>query len=230
MLPVENPGRGEFLTNDTRSARALYSFAKRIYSGGVRITLQEKITTVYRPLYAPFGAIMDWIPLHSSLLDIGCGSGTFLLLARGVRDLSESYGFDTNLRSLEIAEGANTYSNVHFTSDENNLDALISRSQVITCIDLLHHIPAQERIDFLTRLLDHTQKGQTIIIKDLDPLPRWKGLANSITDYLSTRSRVSYLSMDELGGWLSGRSVKIKTAERLDKYIWSHYQIVGERS
>lgn len=216
--------------DDAYSARVLYSSAKRIYAQGKRLTFQEKVTTVYRPLYAPFGAILEWIPSRSSLLDIGCGSGTFLLLAREVRDLSESYGFDTKIRSLEIAEAANTFPNVQFTSDENSLDSLISRSQVITCIDLLHHVPAQERFGFLNRLLDHTQKGQTIIIKDLDPSTRWKGLANSITDFLSTRSRVSYLGMNELGSWLSSNSMKIRTAERLDKHIWSHYLIVSERS
>jgi len=205
----------------------LFVIAKRIYSNS-RLTLQQEVTTVYRPLYAPFHVILKWIPAHSRLLDLGCGTGVFFFLAQHLCNLGESYGLDTNPELVDIAESVNTFPNLHFLRTNENVDQLIQNSEVITCIDLFHHIPPLEFRGFLDNLLKNIRAKNIIIIKDLDPFPRWKALANQMTDYLSTKSKANYISMPELKARLINEGFEIRFAQRLDKHIWNHYLVVAK--
>ena len=100
---------------------------------------------------------------------------------------------------------------------------------VVTCIDLLHHIPPEARHMFLQELLSNMKTGQQLIIKDLDPLPRWKAVANNITDYISTRSIVHYIGLSPLSAVLEANNFHVGVKKRLDKHVWNHYVVVAHK-
>ena len=210
--------------NDSYPTSTLLALTKQLY-GQNTLSLQQKLTTIYRPIYAPFSALLTATPVRSRVLDIGCGTGTFLLLACRLRRLEIGYGFDCNRASLDVARTANPFPNLCFIDDENALACVVPEVTLLTCIDLLHHIPASGRMAFLDRLLEPMRHGQQVLIKDLDPAPRWKALANDVTDYLSTRSVVSYIGMTDLVQHLEARGFSVDLAVRLDKHIWSHYLV-----
>jgi len=202
-----------------------YKILKNIYSGSF-ISTHQYITTIFRPFYAPISEIIEWVPINAKVLDIGSGTGLLLFLLQDVIGIDKSYGFDINEKSINIAKLVNPYKHIKF-KNSNNMNNILKDINIVTMIDVLHHVPQKEKIPFLLNILNQIPRGSQIIIKDLDPLPRWMAIANRITDYFSTNSKVSYISSNEIGQILLKNNFDIKYNRNLAKHVWSHYLIVG---
>jgi len=202
-----------------------YKILKNIYSGSF-ISTHQYITTIFRPFYAPISEIIEWVPKNAKVLDIGSGTGLLLFLLQDVIGIDKSYGFDINKKSIKIAKLVNPYKHIKF-NNSNNMNNILKDINIVTMIDVLHHVPQNEKIPFLLNILNQIPSGSQIIIKDLDPLPRWMAIANRITDYFSTNSKVSYISSDEIVQILLKNKFDIKFKRNLAKHVWSHYLIVG---
>jgi SAM-dependent methyltransferase len=209
--------------------RSLTALARAIYADGTPLTIQRLVTTVYRPFYGSFADILRWVPPGARLVDVGCGSGALLLLAGALRQLSSGFGCDANPASIAIAERANRWPQIRFAVSADVPAAEIAASDVVVLIDVLHHIPAAEQRPFLQELLRALAPGTTVIIKDLHPTPRWRALANRITDFLSTRSRVDYIGLDEVHTLVSEHAFRIHEARRFNLYVWSVYLLVAQK-
>jgi len=207
----------------------LSALAERIYRAGPRLSWHQRLTTVYRPLYAPYGLILDWIPPGATMLDLGCGTGALLHLAHALKPLAKGYGVDRQDGPLRVARAIARDPRLTFMQRAELPVDLIPPCTVIAMSDILHHVPAAEKRPLLQRLIDHLASGAVLIIKDLDTRPRWRALANRVTDFLSTRSRVHYWSLGELEALLRQNGLEILAARRWNKQIWSHYLIVARR-
>ena len=208
---------------------SLSDLARGIYANGSRLSLQRQITTVYRPLYGSFVEILNWIPPHARMVDVGCGTGALLLLAAALRDLESGFGCDANAASIAIASAANRWPQVQFAVTGDLPEAAIAKSNVVCLIDVLHHIPAAQQRPFLERLLTLLAPGATLIIKDLHPTPRWRALANRVTDFLSTRSLVEYIGMEDVGAIAAQQGLHVREQRRFNLYVWSVYFVVAEK-
>lgn len=207
----------------------LTAVAKRIYAAGPRLSWHQALTTVYRPLYAPFGLILHWIPPGATMLDLGCGTGALLLLAHALKSLAKGYGVDTQLAPLRVPQAVNRDPRLVFVQRADAPVEIIRECDVIVLIDILHHVPAAQKLPLLQRVIDHARSGTILILKDLDPRPRWRAVANRVTDYLSTRSRVDYMAMDDVLAFLRQNGLAVLYAQRWGRQVWSHYLVVGRR-
>jgi hypothetical protein len=54
-------------------------------------------------------------------------------------------------------------------------------------------------------------------------------ISNRLTDYISTKSIVSYLSVKSLEKIMSEFEFIFKTIQNIPKHVWSHYLIVGDK-
>lgn len=207
----------------------LTRLTREIYAQGPPLTLQQRLTTVYRPLYGDIGRQLVWIPAGASYLDIGCGTGALLLLAERLRQLRRATGLDPQARSIAVATGANRAAHVEFHCTAEVPAALLADSEVISMIDVIHHVPPDGQLALLDHICRHAAPGARLIIKDLDPRPRWRALANRITDWLSTRSRVHYRSMGDVAAFLTANGFTVLQAEKWRRHVWSPYQIVAEK-
>ena len=207
----------------------LMGVASEIYRGVVRPGSHAWLVGVLRPLYAPFHLIFPWIPEGARVLDVGCGTGAFLLLAERRRGLGPSTGYDVNPASLSLARAAEGLGNVRFEVGSRIPDEVIASASVVTLIDVLHHLRPLERQELLEGIVNRMAPGARLIAKDLDPRPRWRATANRITDFLSTRSRVDYLAMDTLAGYLEREGFAIEACESLPRHVWAHYLVVADK-
>jgi 2-polyprenyl-3-methyl-5-hydroxy-6-metoxy-1,4-benzoquinol methylase len=187
--------------------------------------------SIYRPYYCPAGEVLQQVPRGCKVLEIGCGSGPMLFLLREFRQISHGRGVDSNAEAIAVAREANDDPALQF----DVRDALeLSREafeefDTILCFDLLHHIPPHDKATFLTRLIERMKPGSHLIVKDLDSRPRRKAFTNRVTDYLSTRSRVSYWRRSELIGFFHSHGLSVQHDADLADWAWSHYVVIAKK-
>ena len=199
--------------------------------GSMDIGGLEKFRSVYRPYYGPLDRLLQYVPERSRVLELGCGVGPAMFVMRGFRSIAAGYGIDLDVRSIEVASAANTEPNLRFevrhpaelTTEE------VASFNVVVCFDILHHIPMDEKAAFLMEILTKLAPGTRFILKDLDAQPARKALANRITDYLSTRSVVSYWTRRQAAEFLTENGLDIISEESIHSLIWSHYMVVADK-
>jgi 2-polyprenyl-3-methyl-5-hydroxy-6-metoxy-1,4-benzoquinol methylase len=106
---------------------------------------------------------------------------------------------------------------------------VIHGATVVTLLDVLHHIPEDEKRPVIRQIIADLPPGARLIIKDLDPKPAWRALANRVTDYLSTRSKVSYIALADVVAILQESGLKIRVAKRCNRHVWSHFFVVADK-
>ncbi len=191
-----------------------------MYGDSRKLAWKERLTSVWRPLYAPFAELLQWVPDNSRILDIGCGSGAFLFLARDAKGATGT-GLDTNADAISLACLAAKNADLRFLVQQMPTSLQIEAASLITLIDVLHHVPRPNQGELLLTILQQMQPGSRIIFKDLDPRPVWRSLANRVTDYASTRSLVSYVSRADIERTFQQAGLTIRTSVDLHKHVWS---------
>lgn len=197
-----------------------------------QMTSLDRFRTVWRPYYAPIGAIFPFIDPGTSILEIGCGMGPVIFAVAGYFDVSDYLGVDKDPRVVSIANEANRFGNFSFTSGTlfDIPPARLQSFKTIVCFDILHHIPKDEKSVFLRYLCDAAGAGTIVFIKDFDIRPRVGNMANSMTDWLSTRSSVSYMSGQELLRLLTDCGFSILKAEKRNMWVWSHLIVAARKT
>jgi len=89
-----------------------------------------------------FKPVLKWIPKNSTLLDVGCGRGTWLLYLRKYRPDVISCGVDISKRYVEICRRKGL--NVRL-GDVLNLNFQDDEWDIVTCFHVLEHIADDRR-------------------------------------------------------------------------------------
>ncbi|MBI2534985.1 MAG: class I SAM-dependent methyltransferase [Deltaproteobacteria bacterium] len=63
---------------------------------------------------------------------------------------------------------------------------------VVTLLDVLHHIAPDVRLQLLQDIFQKLRPGGTLVIKDIDKIPRFKYLWNYLHDWVMTRGSPCY--------------------------------------
>ena len=188
-----------------------------------------------RPSICPFDELLPFVPPSSTVLDVGCGSGLFLgLLALDGR-LGHGTGIDLSARAIERARRMTA-----------RLPEAMSRSvelvvggladlprdtfDVVTMVDVMHHIPVAERRDAFLLAAKRVRKGGLFLYKDLHPGPWWRATANRMHDLALAHEWVKYVSADDIRSWISESGLVAEVELELPRLWYAHAGFVLRRA
>ena len=214
------------------AAREMSEYLGQVYgTGRGLLTRQKRLVSIYRPYYSPVGELLNQVPSAARVLEIGCGTGPILFLLHRYCGIAAGRGLDIDGEAIRIATATNSHSNLTFAGEScYELSASdVEEYDVILCFDVLHHLPQGEKERFLGHLVSILPRGGRIILKDLDRRPWRKAMANRVTDFLSTRSFVSYWSREEAVRFFEDQGLGVVFHCPCEDWVWSHYMVVAER-
>ncbi len=209
----------------TMKSRQISRFAWRHYCDA---SLSIRWLTRLRPAICPLEVVAESVPVGARVLDVGCGAGLLLSWLVESRSLASGVGIDLSQRAIEIAKSATSDSRLRFEVRRTQEPWPVGPFDVVTLVDVLHHVEPNRQRAFVKRIGEINPKR--VILKDLDPRPRWKAWMNALHDFLMTRRRVYPRKMTEVAAWLAEDGFNVVRVERLDRLWYSHYLIEATRT
>jgi len=138
---------------------------------GANLKGLNRLKTVYRPYICPFDQILNLIPPESKVFDIGCGSGSLLSLIDHFCKPEKLGGIEIDDVLVENAKLLLSSSPVPvsvYKYDGITIPEEIKEYDIITMIDVFHHVPKSIQITFFDQLYQKMSIGSVLIYKDID--------------------------------------------------------------
>lgn len=136
------------------------------------LDLKEKL----RPYICPYEEILKEIGEGQSVLDVGCGQGGLLQLCARELNPTKLGGIEIKeeliLRAQRNLENSGVQVSLH-VFDGKTIPDEISEYDVVTMIDVLHHIPPKQQLPFLEQLVEKMKPGAKLVLKDIDGNSPW---------------------------------------------------------
>lgn len=139
----------------------------------VTASFVDKLKIVYRPYICPFDALLGYIRDGEKIMDIGCGSGQFALLAAEFTKPKAISGIEIDPRLVrnanQLLQKYTAETEINFqVYDGMSLPDNLNEFDTVFMIDILHHIPVAQQNDFLMQVFEKMRKGSRLILKDID--------------------------------------------------------------
>ena len=102
-----------------------------------------------------------------------------------------------------------------------------TRFDVITCLDLIHHIPKKDHLVVLKKINELFKDNGLLIIKDMDNKPFYKYMWNYVHDFIMTRSiEMFYVPKKEMLKLLKKNGFVIESVKDIPNLLYAHYVVV----
>jgi len=129
----------------------------------------------YRPYICPFHLLVDYIPHGASALDVGCGAGLFILLMARLGRIQSAVGFDVDYVAIHAAQdaAAKLINRVPVHFEQHNADDRwpMGRFDVVSIIDVMHHVPREKQADLIAAADEHLNEGGLLLYKHISIRP-----------------------------------------------------------
>ncbi len=158
----------------------------------------SKVYTLLRLKLSPMIQLIQYLPGKGDILDLGCGNGIFANILSLGDPGRKVYGVDLSSSRIDAAKRISEGNpNLEFVAGDVNT-VHFDRFEVVTLIDLLHHMPYREQDTLLKKIYDKLDAGDALIIKDLEKAPYWKYIFHYVQDSISYRERLYFRSAEEM--------------------------------
>ena len=193
----------------------------------------DRLKIKFRPLIFPIELLLEHIKETDTIFDIGCGSGQFSLLAVHFKKVKNVFGIE--IKNDLVVNANNLFkkhtSNVDYKFIQYNGNTLpkeISISNKIFLNDVLHHIPQENQIDFLTEIYNEMDAEATFILKDINaesPLVYF----NKLHDIIFAGEIGKELKFNEALRVLEEIGFEILDTDRRNIAVYPHYTIICKK-
>lgn len=206
------------------SPQLLSRIAEKLYPKGPALfrALQR-----YRPYICPFEELIPEVPVGASVLDIGCGGGLFLGLIDATGLKPEGVGFDVSAPAIRLAESMaagirKRGGHLQFRRLEPDMSWPGGKFDVVSMIDVIHHVPRSAQEDVIRRACRKVKPGGTFLYKDMVGRPRWRALANRMHDLVLARQWIHYVSAGDVESWAADEGMNLARSELINRLWYGH--------
>ena len=187
----------------------------------------KKFFTWARPWICPFDKFIFQVPKNQSIFDVGCGNGAFLFLLATFREPKKLYGVDVSENNLSIVK--NIFPNTKYNKVNNISDWPKENFNVITVLDVLHHIKPEEQHEFINKILNKIKPGGILIIKDMSTKPWYCAIMNTIHDLIFANQLIHYFPFNELIQIIKKNGFEIQEINSKILLWYSHEWVVAKK-
>lgn len=186
-----------------------------------------------RPAICPFDVLLQHIPQQGTVLDVGCGAGLLLGLAARARPDLHAIGIDSSIPAIHAAQ---TMAREHFADKRIHFEAKSAEGpfpagayNVVSMIDVLHHIPPEHQKSAILKCYDHVRPGGIFLYKDMARRPLLHAWWNRLHDIIVARQWIHYRAINDVENYLRGAGAVIidRYAVRMGPY--AHEMIVAQK-
>ena len=172
----------------------------------------------WRPSICPFERLLPLVPEGAAVLDVGCGSGLFLFLIASYDDRATRVGIDLSPLSIAFAEqnlavSPSLQERIRFQVLDAASRWPFGQFDVVSLIDVLHHVPVGQQLKTLQEAVSHVKPGGILLYKDMCDSPGSLALANRFHDLVLARSWIHYVPSEHVERWAVSAGLKMVHAE-----------------
>ena len=179
-----------------------------------------------RPHVCPYDKLVSFVPQGASVLDVGCGTGTLLAVLAAIGRISHGTGCDVSEPPVAAARRAAQRIGAGERLDFVRIDGLRAAPEgtydVVTMVDVLHHIPPVDRAQAIAEAARRTAKGGVFVYKDMTDRPYWRRLAHTIDDLIFSHELVQQVKEGEVEAWAARCGLALEHAEAIPRYVYGH--------
>ena len=182
------------------STLGLVKFATDFYGD---LPFKSRVLTKLRPYYCPLQEIAMLVPMGSEVFDIGCGSGLLVTSLVAAGRITKGAGVDSNAQAITAAKNVARKLNADLDFRACSVPSAWPQRlfDVVTMIDVMHHVPPAMQLTFFGEAVDRVKPGGVLLYKDMCLEPTWRAFANRITDLASAKQWIHYVPIDTAVYW-----------------------------
>lgn len=181
-----------------------------------------------RPKICPFNELLPLIPENSRVLDVGCGSGLWAGLLVKTGRASSVYGFDASEKAIAVAKRmrdrlSDAEKEKLFFEYRSVVDGLPEeRFDVVTMIDVAHHIPVIAQQKAISDTLTRVKPGGLFLYKDMAEKPYFCAMMNRLHDMASAGEWIHYCPIQKVEETCLNAKAVIEQASSKRLYWYQH--------
>ena len=210
-------------SSEALTPKALSAFFYDLYDDAPR---PLRMLIAARPYVCPYDKLVSFVPQGATVLDFGCGTGSLLAVLAAVDRLGHGTGCDVSSAPLDAARAAaariGATNRLDFTHIADIESAPEGPFDVVTMVDVLHHIPPSRRADAIAAAAHRTARGGLLIYKDMTDRPRWRRFAHTVDDLIFSHELVHQVEAGEVDAWGTRAGLQIEHAEYIPRLIYGH--------
>jgi 2-polyprenyl-3-methyl-5-hydroxy-6-metoxy-1,4-benzoquinol methylase len=218
--------KGNCLSDSVSYTPRQLSEIAQSFSG--QLGFAKRFIMKYRPYICPFHVLAGFVNDNDSLLDIGCGAGLWINLLNRLGLVNSAVGVDVDENAVSVARGITPADcDIRYFAQSANQQWPIGNFDVVSAIDVLHHVPVDEQRNFIGKLVN--VQANRIIFKDIEPARRFRACMNTLHDIVMTGQVPKYRNAQQVRKWFLEEGCKIETEGFVNMLWYPHYYIIASK-
>ena len=186
-----------------------------------------------RPYICPIDEVLTLVPAGSSVLDVGCGTGGLLFQIAQFKGLASGIGIDTQDASIIVANSVaqeTQRQEIRFHCLKSTAEWPAGPFDVVSVIDVLHHIPLAQQDTFLEACVQRVRPGGLFVYKDMAETPPFFALWNRAHDLILARQWIHYYPFAQACNVVTRAGFDVLQRKSIRRLVYQHELLVARRS